>query len=259
MIGPAAPAALRWIVDPPRPGPVNMSIDLALAATAAARGVVSVRWYGWSPPCLSFGRHQPAAGRYDEGRLRELGVDVVRRPTGGGAVLHDDELTYAIALPLRALGGARATFRTVHTAIARALRSLGVPARVRRRARGRAPLTGACFAGAASGEIVAAGRKLVGSAQARIGRALLQHGSILLGGSQALAGEAAGAAEPATATLQACLGFRPDRTALLSALADAFRVTLGTEPVFDALRPDEQRLAARHLRIFADPAWTWRR
>lgn len=254
--------AVRWIVDPARPGAWNMAADVALARSAQARASVAVRLYGWEPACLSFGRHQPAAGRYDAARLCARGIEVVRRPTGGGAVLHDDELTYAVALPARAWGGPRATCRLVHAAILEALRALGVPAGAAAGSSRPAP-EGACFAKPAAGEIVVGDRKLVGSAQARIGGALLQHGSILVGGDQELAepdGErSAGVPARAPASLQSALGARPARESLLDALAAGFRAVLGVELVTDALDDRERARAALELERFLDPAWTWRR
>jgi lipoate-protein ligase A len=257
-----AGATVRWIVDPPGSGAWNMAVDVALAR--GMRTVPAIRLYGFRPPCLSLGRHQRALGRYDPERLRDRGIDVVRRPTGGGAVLHDDEVTYALALPARAWSGPRATLCLVHAAILHALRALGVAARLADGRPRRAP-DGACFSEPAPGEIVVADRKLVGSAQARIGGALLQHGSILLGGGQELAesrderGARAVAAPFATATLESELGARPERAALLDALAAGFRSVLGAELLADTLSEGERILAARELERFLDPGWTWRR
>ena len=255
--GPVA-TAVRWIVDPPARGAWNMAVDVALARSAEARGSVAVRLYGWAPPCLSFGRHQPTAGRYDATRLHAHGIDVVRRPTGGGAVWHEDEVTYAVAVPARAWGGPRATCRLVHAAILEGLRALGVPARAAS-CRARVPPGGACFAIPAEGEIVIGDRKVVGSAQARIGGALLQHGSILIGGDQTLAESDADVSAGAPATLASALGVRPARDDVRGALATAFRAALGLELIPEALDEDERERAALELARFLDPAWTWRR
>src|SRR5690606_17502269 len=95
-------------------------------------------------------------------------VDFVRRPTGGRAVLHDRELTYAVVVPHRALGGPRAAYRAINEALVMGLRALGVDASVSERGRVLPPDAGPCFQVAAPGEVVADGRKLVGSAQARL-------------------------------------------------------------------------------------------
>ncbi|MBI4513534.1 MAG: hypothetical protein HY702_05430 [Gemmatimonadetes bacterium] len=246
-----------------------MATDVALALTTARTGRITIRFYRWAPACLSFGRNQPAAGRYDVARLAALRVDVVRRPTGGRAVLHDDEVTYALAFPARALGGPRSAFLALHAALARGLRSLGVDAHAvaaERAGAPRVPLAGPCFAQPAPGEIVVHGRKLVGSAQARIGGALLQHGSILLSGSQQRAAESEGsgapaqfAAEPSTATLEECLGHRPRWDDVVPELACAFGLTLGLARVPDALDAVERALVSEQVARVRDPAWTWRR
>ncbi len=260
------PAPVSLLVEEaPRPGPWNMAVDVALAETAAARGAIAIRLYRWSPPCLSLGRNQPAARRYDRERLAAQWIDVVRRPSGGGAVYHDDELTYSISLPARALGGPRVTFRTVHAAITHGLRALGLPVEPWRGARRRRALSSApCFAQAAEGELVVEGRKLVGSAQVRIGPALLQHGSILLGGDQTPAAalrarQRTAPPEADAASLERALGYRPEWSALVAALADGFRRSLAAPLVPRGLDAEERALAAQHVDRFRDPAWTWRR
>ena len=95
-----------WLDLDGRPGWQNMAIDHALLD----RGAGGERWlrlYRWSPGCLSFGRHEPALRRYDRGRIESLSLDTVRRPTGGRAVWHAEELTYAVAAPSEALGALR--------------------------------------------------------------------------------------------------------------------------------------------------------
>jgi lipoate-protein ligase A len=259
---PAVPAAgvpvrLRWIVDlEPRPGAWNMAIDMALAEAVAAGAPAAVRWYRWRPACLSLGRHQRAEGRYDPERLRRLGLDAVRRPTGGGAVLHDDELTYAVAVPARLWGGPRNTFAAVHAALEAGLRAFGVPV-VRAPGRRRGAVPEACFAEPAPGELLLEGRKLVGSAQARVGGALLQHGSILLTGDQRLASP--GDRPAAGAGLAGWLGRRPEPDELLRALAFGFRDALGAELAPAPLDPETLDGARRWHPRFGDPAWTWRR
>lgn len=183
---------LRWSVrvDGPLSGALNMARDEGLArlvseaADGGAGGVDALpaflRFYTWARPTLSLGRNEPARGRFDLDELRRAGVEVVRRPTGGRAVLHDREVTYAVVVPVRALGGPRQTYRRVNGVLATGLGALGVEAELASDT-ATAPLdAGPCFDLPAGGEVVAGGRKLVGSAQARLGGALLQHGSILL-------------------------------------------------------------------------------
>ena len=187
-----------------------MALDHALAAEVED-GTAVLRLYAWSSPTVSFGRNEPARGRY-VADASHRGLDYVRRPTGGRAVLHDGELTYAVVAPAATLGGPRRTYRRVNEALAAALRSLGAPVTLAGAVALPALDSGPCFQSPAEGEVVAVGRKLVGSAQARIGQALLQHGSILLEGDQS-------------------------RLEALRIEANA-RVAAGRGPVAPTLRPD---------------------
>ncbi|HSR42176.1 MAG TPA: hypothetical protein VLL48_08395, partial [Longimicrobiales bacterium] len=158
-----------------------MAADHALARDLPSDQAV-LRLYGWSGPTLSLGRNEPARGRYDPDLARRLGVALVRRPTGGRAVLHHREVTYAVAAPVAPFGGLRSAYRAINAALVRGLARLGVPAGLAgsdAAGGGLAPDAGACFRAPAPGEVVVGGRKLVGSAQVRFGGTLLQHGSIL--------------------------------------------------------------------------------
>lgn len=256
---------LRWTVvfDPPRDGAVNMAVDHALAETADP-DAGWLRLYRWTRPTLSLGRNEPAAGFYDFERAGRLGIDVVRRPTGGRGVLHDAELTYAVVAPVAAGGRLRAAYLVVQRGLAAALRSLGADARLAAGALPGAPRAGACFDVTTGGEVVAGGRKLTGSAQARIGRALLQHGSVLIDGTQELARELcrqpadAGAASSST-TLREQLGRAPSWREVATAVADGLATELGTQlaigefpqPAVRLIRPLERRYRSRE--------WTLRR
>ncbi len=247
-----------------------MAVDEALARRVAP-GEGILRIYRWIRPTLSFGRNQPALGRYDPALGPALGADFVRRPTGGREVLHDRELTYAVVLPGRALGGPRAVYAQVNTALVATLRSMGVDATLAPRV-GRAlpPDAGVCFGAAAEGEVVVGGRKLVGSAQARVEGALLQHGSLLLAPSpihpDALrasppenGGRPTFPTEHSAITLNEALmesvGF--DRVA--AAVEAAFAGTLGGEWRRDELTPRERAAAESLLPRYDSRAWTWRR
>ena len=170
-----------------RSGVENMAIDASLLAESDATGGACLRLYRFDPPCLSLGRNEPA-DQYDRATIARLGLDVVRRPTGGRAVWHEHEVTYAVAAPVAAFGSLRGAYRAIHERLAVALRSLGADATL---ALHRPPPSStvvdhpaSCFATHVGGEILVAGRKLVGSAQVRKGDAFLQHGSILLAGTQ---------------------------------------------------------------------------
>ena len=110
-----------------RPGWQNMALDQALLERASA-GERWLRLYRWSPHCLSFGRHEPALRRYDRARIEARRLEVVRRPSGGRAVWHAEELTYAVAAPVDALGGLRQAYEEIHRMLLAALRLMGVRA-----------------------------------------------------------------------------------------------------------------------------------
>jgi lipoate-protein ligase A len=267
-------------VPEPLAGALNMAVDQALFESVQAGAAAVLRLYRWSPPCLSLGRNQRAAGNYDPAAARALGIDIVRRPTGGLAVLHADELTYAVIAPAAPLGGPRAAYRAVNEALVNALRELGVPAVLGGGAEARAPSPDAlhpCFERPAPGEVVALGRKLVGSAQRVERGAILQHGSILRTGTQdavsdlctartsSAAGEtAAGGSATRTAlrgeiTLAELLGTAPAWAALSRAVCRNFEARLGTALAPATLSPAERARAELLASEFGSDAWTWRR
>src|SRR6478672_8273798 len=222
----------RWrlLIVPPRSGAENMARDSALKARAARTGETVFSIYSWSAPTLSFGRNQPASGAYDVARLRESGIDVVRRPTGGRAILHDREVTYSVTAPIDDDLPLRETYTRINRILQSGLSRLGVFVVTAERT-GRAPVPGIrpCFETPAEGELVAQGAKLVGSAQWRDAGALLQHGSILVDDDQSSLPEFASRAQsfdgpiPAPATLHALLGRSPDVREVAAAMFDAVR------------------------------------
>ena len=259
----------RLLLDPPAPGAWNMAVDeVLLDGVADGSAPPTLRFYGWAPPCLSLGYFQ-AFEVVDVAGCQSLGVDIVRRPTGGRAILHDRELTYSVALPLRLLGidgGVLPSYHRLSLALARGLERLGVPVRL-------APGTAAqhvtdhgpvCFDRPSAHEILLDGRKLVGSAQVRRATAILQHGSILI--------------EPRIGRLLACLrlpdgpagrigdgvaglaevgDFDPARIA--GALSNAFAEEFGASLVRSPLRLDERRAAQALARSkYQSAAWTER-
>ena len=234
-----------------------MAIDETLLELAAA-GERWFRLYGWAPSCLSFGRHEPAAVRYDADRIAALGMDVVRRPTGGRAVWHGHEVTYTVACP-GSLGSLRESYFEIHGMIRDALRSLGVPAELAPAAAAAPVDSGACFASPAGGEIMVGGRKVVGSAQLRQGDALLQHGSILLDDDQAAVGAVTRGMRPRdlATPLRSVLGSSLQENDLIDALTlTAARRWRGDWRSDD--HPSDVMLASeRHTLRFRSPEWTW--
>jgi len=258
----------RWrlLLAPPRSGAENMARDTALQARAAETSETVFSVYSWERPTLSFGRHQPASGLYDVERIHAAGLDVVRRPTGGRAILHNREVTYSVTAPLEDTEPLREAYSRINQILVDGLARLGIDAGLAIPSeRAPSPSIRPCFGAPGEGELVADGGKLVGSAQWRDGGALLQHGSILVEDDQSsLPSFAAGAlneslgsiAQPAT--LAALLGRAPDASEVASAMFDAVR---SLEDV-DAIQLDEDEIRAealQHLPRFLDEDWTWRR
>lgn len=182
-----SPSAVRLLLDPPAPGAWNMAVDEVLWRWSAATGRCCWRFYRWKEPTLSLGYFQS----YEE-RLRHapsLSCPVVRRPSGGGAIVHDKELTYSLAIPASHPLAVRRSplYRAVHTALVEALAELGVAAAlcVLPEAASRAEQPFLCFQRRTSGDVLLGQAKIAGSAQRRDRGAVLQHGSILLAQSQA--------------------------------------------------------------------------
>jgi len=195
-----------------------MAIDEALLDEAQRSGACFLRLYRWDPPTLSIGRNQSAAG------LACDGVPIVRRPTGGRAVWHEHEVTYAVAAPIATFGSLRGAYREIHAWLASALRSLGVDASLGIRPAVRpSARPAACFAVFAGGEILVNHRKLVGSAQVRRRDAFLQHGSILLDGSQAIVN--AGEETTLASVLQRPVSFAEVAAAITAAWGQPLRAS----------------------------------
>lgn len=256
---------MSWLLlrDAPAPGAWNMALDQALLETAAAEGLCALRLYAWDPPALSFGRNEPALRRYDRAAIERRGLAVVRRPTGGRAVWHHREVTYSVAAPAETFGSLRDTYREIHAMLAEALTSLGAAVRLAAERSAASVGSGACFASAAGGEVMAdSGGKVIGSAQVRGSGAFLQHGSILLASDQdVVASVTAGAAQTPSATGLAELVYprRATWDAVSSAIAGAAAARWGA-PRVPGRPPSAVLSRAEHAcSRFADPDWTWRR
>ncbi|HEX8905924.1 MAG TPA: hypothetical protein VF771_13830, partial [Longimicrobiaceae bacterium] len=214
--------------------------------------------------CLSLGRNQPARGRYDLAALAARGIDVVRRPTGGRAVLHHRELTYSVAAPEALLGGPRHAYAAINRALVAGLRQLGVAADLQPAtgARAPAPSLAPCFDQPVEGEVVAAGRKLVGSAQRRLGDVILQHGSLPIEDDQSAVagflldpGDREDAGPPAT--LAGVLGRIPAWDELVAALGAGWMQTFCAAVEPDELSTGERARAEEAAGRYAGAAWTW--
>lgn len=244
---------------PPLDGAVNMAIDDVLMEEAARTSTTIVRLYEWSRPTLSLGRNQRAKDVYDLGRLEAESIHVVRRPTGGRAVLHWREVTYSVAAPVSA--SLRETYDEINQLLVAALRDLGVAAEVARPAkRAPSPTVAPCFEEPTGGEVVVEGRKLVGSAQYRTEHALLQHGSLLLDDDQSRIASlmvGGGPPLPPPATLRSLLDPALEADHVVTAIGEAVR---SAHQPYDFVMSDVLRArAAEVANHYRDESWTWRR
>lgn len=262
----------RLLITPALPGALNMAIDQALAELYAQTQQPTLRFYRWAPACLSLGVAQRIERDVDLAACAARGIDVVRRPTGGRAILHDQEVTYSLVVAAdHALIGSASivhSYRAISEALCLGLAQLGLTPEFAPQADVRAEKSAACFDLPADYEITVNGRKLVGSAQARKQGIVLQHGSILLHAD----------VEALTDVLRLPPLF--DQTELarrLIALDEALHPPPGFEDVVAALirgfeqvwnikfvagaltHAEQQRAETLLHEKFANPAWTMRR
>ncbi len=253
---------MQWhfLVTPPADGAENMARDEALMRWSARTGHAAFRVYGWSAPTLSLGRNQRAHGCYDRDAARERGIGIVRRPTGGRALLHLREITYSATLPCDDAAAAADAYRSINDVLLDALARMGVPATMASQSEALPPGLRPCFDAPSAHEIAIEDRKLVGSAQWRHDGALLQHGSILVGDDQHWIVELmTEQISPVTraATLLEAIGREPglDEGAEALRLALAARVGALAELPAGSVDADTAVLRAG----YCDDTWTWRR
>lgn len=250
-----APTSGTWrlLVDGTLDGARNMALDRAiLAGRAEGTSPPTVRVYRWAVPTVSLGRFQKL-DQVDIPACEDLGFDVVRRPTGGRGVLHDDELTYSIVAST-AEGvprGVPASYRHLCEALAGAYRALGVDARLTSRD-APAPSGGACYLQTTRADLALGAAKLSGSAQVWERDAVLQHGSFVVSRDVeaearvfGLDGQERVQLAEHTATLESVLGCRPDDDSILSALAEACRRVFGVNLAVGEITPLERERAQR--------------
>ena len=234
---------MKWelIIDGLLHGERNMAIDASLLEEVDRSETprTIVRFYGWQTPTISLGRNQKIDKAVDADYCRTNGIDIVQRPTGGRAVLHDDELTYAvISNDAEAFGDTiYGNYKRVSEALCLGYNRLGVPAILAPDTRKPSPMANdadpPCFISTSRYELMVEGRKIVGSAQRRVRRTFLQHGSMpitcdkkslaratRMPGAEPLEREMAGVAEflPSRPTLEAFRG------AFIRAFQDYFSV-----------------------------------
>lgn len=236
----AAPLPGRRLDDGALPGAENMARDEALLELRAAP---TLRFYRWARPTLSLGYFQPAAD-LPLAAVRARGCEVVRRPTGGKAILHEHELTYALCAPEEGAlaGGPAAAMRAVHEALAAELgRQAGATVSLREGPPllSDAPGSAWCFEDSSPLDLALGGRKLLGSAARRRGGWILFHGSLVL-------------ARPAENPGIGALGREPDCPALAAALGAA----LGYAFAPGAWIPPELAAARRIRAKYEDAGYT---
>ncbi len=260
----------------------NMAVDEAIMeAVAAGLQPPTLRLYGWEPPAVSLGYHQALDGGISREAVRERGYDIVRRPTGGRAILHADELTYSFCIRQDEIAGGHSvmeSYREISRGIIEGLRILGAQVslgaeqdatpEVERAAADSDAARPICFAKTARCDLQAAGRKVVGSAQVRRHGGILQHGSIPItidledqvavmpGSDDRIARQVlAGAAMSVTDLLGRVVTYEEISEAMVRGFAEVFEVEL----VPGDLSPDEQRRARQlHDERYATAEWNER-
>lgn len=171
----------RLIIHNAAPGPWNMAVDQCLLESAAMTGNIAIRIYRWKSPTLSLGYFQNCQGR--SGHTASQNCDLVRRASGGGAILHDLELTYSIAVPLSTLkpNTTQDLYKTAHQATVNVFEDMEISLDLHDLNDVKSDETPfLCFQRRSSGDLIMEGQKIGGSAQRRLQHALLQHGSLLM-------------------------------------------------------------------------------
>lgn len=245
-------ARWRLIISGPVDGAMNMAIDRAvLACREDGESPPTVRLYSWQVPTVTLGRFQKVED-VDLDLALSRGLDVARRPTGGRGVLHDDEVTYSFVAGVAdgVPRGVAASYRHLSAALVHAYATLGVPAEVTARERGRAEARGACYLHSTQADLSFGAAKLSGSAQVWRGDAVLQHGSFVVSrdaGLEArlfrLGAEGEHALRAQAATLLDAVGSRPSPAAIIAAACDGVRQAFGVELVEGELSARESELA----------------
>jgi lipoate-protein ligase A len=266
----------RLLITPPSRGAWNMAVDEAiLEAVGRSQSLPCLRLYAWEPACLSIGYAQQAAD-IDSSALTKLGWEWVRRPTGGRAILHTDELTYSVIAPQsepRVAGSVLESYQRLSAALLAALRCLNVAAEAHPLSTtSSTPENGpVCFEVPSNYEILSGGKKLVGSAQARRKQGMLQHGSLPLYGdlkriTQVLKFhddqkriEAGERLLGHATTVETVLGQRIDWHTAALAFIDGFQAALNLEFMREDLSiAERQRAEQLEREKYSHPSWLQR-
>ncbi|MEW5830263.1 MAG: lipoate--protein ligase family protein [Chloroflexota bacterium] len=266
----------RLILTPPTRGAWNMAVDEAILEHAGSGlRLPTLRLYSWDPPCLSLGHAQPFAD-VDTSALLSHGWEVVRRATGGRAILHTDELTYSVCAPAdepRLAGSLLESYNRLAKALLAAVQDIGLPVEMKEdRVESSGPNPNpVCFEVPSTYEITVNGKKLIGSAQARRKEGVLQHGSLPLTGdlrriTQALVFPDEDSRQAAAdrllsraTTVESVIGRQVVWETAAQALVWAFEVALELNLEAEELSPSELARAEELVRQkYANPEWTKR-
>ena len=266
----------RLLITPPARGAWNMAADESiLEHMGHGDSLPTLRLYAWDPACLSLGRAQPFSD-VDTNRLQARGWEVVRRATGGRAILHTDELTYSVIAPNNepsVAGTVLESYNRLAQALLLAVKNLELPVELNSNAAQNGILRNnpVCFEVPSTYEITVDGKKLIGSAQARKKEGVLQHGSLPLTGDlaricQALVYESELAREDASkrllaraATVESALARAVSWETAAQAFIHAFEAQLGLSLKRGELSESESRRADELVKEKYDhPSWTER-
>ena len=276
MMNQGKPNLWRLLLTPEAPGAWNMAVDEAILEAATHREVLpTLRLYAWNPPCLSLGYAQPISD-VDESRLEKFDWDLVRRPTGGRAILHTDELTYSVCGPEDEpvlAGDILSSYKRLSSAILAAIEQIGISVQAlpqKKNANSKSPEP-VCFEVPSNYEITADGKKLVGSAQARRQGGVLQHGTLPLYGdltrivqvlsfpSQTSREQAAERLLSRAATLNTAMGEIVSWKQAADSFIQAFQNTLDLELAPGQLTEAERTRAEQLVdKKYGNPAWVKR-
>jgi lipoate-protein ligase A len=266
----------RLLIDRPTLGLWNMSVDEAIMNDVInGLSAPTIRFYAWQPATLSLGYAQPSSDA-DLIRIQDRGWNLVRRVTGGRAILHHHELTYSVIVPENhplAQLGIIESYRQISLAITHGLELLGLQTQADRKEGSLKDMGAVCFETPSHYEITTQdGRKLVGSAQLRRRGAILQHGTLPLYGDvsdicDALVYPDAKARDLSkisvrkrAATLQDALGVIVDWEDAVQAMVSGFQSVFDADLVQDCLTPHEQTEVERLARdVYGHDEWTFRR
>ena len=265
----------RLYISPPAAGAWNMAVDEAILENVV-RGdsPPTLRLYAWNPPCLSLGRSQPFANA-NITALKKNGWDILRRATGGRAILHTDELTYSIIAPkdnFHISGSVLESYKYLAKALLTALEDLGAEVEMKKEEKkGGVGFNPVCFETPSAYEITVNGKKLIGSAQARQKGGILQHGSLPLTGDLARVTEALSFPDEESrqiaakkllmraSTLESALGRAVDWETASKSFARAFESVLGIRLMPKDLSQAEERRASQLIqKKYAHPDWNER-